>query len=111
MGDSGLGNGIVRGVAIENWSFGRYPFRMNATPTLDVPLEILDSARMTMEEMRLELAIALFNLDRLSMGKAAEFACLPVGTFQSHLASRQIGPHYGIDEAIEDARVLSALTP
>jgi predicted HTH domain antitoxin len=82
---------------------------MNATMTLEVPLEILESARMTMEEIRLELAIALFRLDRLSMGKAAEFACLPVGTFQDHLATRQIGPHYGVEDALEDAKALAAL--
>jgi len=82
---------------------------MNATMTLEVPLEILESARMTMEEIRLELAIALFRLDRLSMGKAAEFACLRVGTFQDHLATRQIGPHYGVEDALEDAKALAAL--
>ena len=83
---------------------------MNATMPLEVPLEILESARMTMEEIRLELAIALFRLDRLSMGKAAEFACLPVGTFQDHLATRQIGPHYGVEDALKDAKALAALT-
>jgi predicted HTH domain antitoxin len=83
---------------------------MNATIPLDVPVEILESTRMTLDELRLELAITLFRLDRLSMGKAAEFACLPVGAFQDHLARRRIGPHYGVEDAREDAEALAALT-
>ncbi|MBP6784620.1 MAG: UPF0175 family protein [Verrucomicrobiales bacterium] len=77
---------------------------------LEVPFEILESASMTIEEVRLELAIALFRLDRLSMGKAAEFACLPVRVFQSQLAARQIGPHYEVEDALEDAVALATLT-
>jgi predicted HTH domain antitoxin len=73
------------------------------------PEELLTSARMTLDDVRLELAITLFRLDRLSMGKSAEVAGLPVGTFQNHLAARQIGPHYDVADALADARTLAAL--
>lgn len=82
---------------------------MNATLSLDIPADALASARMSLEDVRLELAILLFRLDRLSLGKAAEFAQLPVGTFQNHLASRKIGPHYEVADALEDAAVLASL--
>ena len=82
---------------------------MNATLSLDIPAEALASARMTLEDIRLELAILLFRLDRLSLGKAAEFALLPVGVFQNHLASRKVGPHYDVADALEDAAVLASL--
>jgi predicted HTH domain antitoxin len=82
---------------------------MNATLSLDIPAETLASARMTLEDIRLELAILLFRLDRLSLGKAAEFALLPVGAFQNHLASRRVGPHYDVADALEDAAVLASL--
>ncbi len=82
---------------------------MNAAFTLNIPDEVLASARMTLDDIRLELAIALFRLDRLSMGKSAEFAGLSVGAFQSLLASRKIGPHYDAADALEDAEALAAL--
>lgn len=83
---------------------------MNATVPLDVPADVLASARMTLEDIRLELAIALFRLDRLSMGKAAEFACMPVAVFQSCLATRKLGPHYDAADALEDADTLAGLS-
>lgn len=82
---------------------------MNATLPLEIPRDLLASTRMTLDEVRVELSIALFRLDRLSMGKAAEFAGLPVGSFQSRLAARQIGPHYDVEDALEDGATLAAL--
>lgn len=82
---------------------------MNATLTLDIPADTLASARMTLEDLRLEMAIMLFRMERLSMGKAAEFARLPVGAFQNQLAARKIGPHYGTADAREDAEILASL--
>ena len=82
---------------------------MNSTLSLDIPADALASARMTLEDIRLELAILLFRLDRLSLGKAAEFALLPAGMFQNHLASRKVGPHYDVADALEDAATLAAL--
>ena len=82
---------------------------MNATFSLDIPAEALASARMTLDDVRLELAISLFRLDRLSLGKAAEFALMPVGVFQFHLASRKLDPHYDVADALEDAAVLASL--
>lgn len=84
---------------------------MTATLTLDLPEDVLQSARLTMEEARLELAIALFAAQRLAMGKAAEFAKLPVGQFQAMLAARHIGPHYDRHDALRDAATLAGLRP
>jgi predicted HTH domain antitoxin len=83
---------------------------MNAIVNLDISADALASARMSLEDLRLELAILLFQMDRLSLGKAAEFAFLPVGVFQSHLASRKLGPHYDVADALEDAAALASLS-
>lgn len=82
---------------------------MNASLSLDVPADMLQSARMTLEDVRLELAVALFRLERLSMGRAAEFAGLAVGDFQGCLAARRVGPHYGVSDALDDAATLATL--
>ena len=64
---------------------------------------------MTVQEAKLELAIALFSRERLSMGKAAELAGMPLGRFQLQLAARQIGPHYSVEDALEDSATLATL--
>jgi predicted HTH domain antitoxin len=75
---------------------------VSATLSLEIPRDVLESARMTVADAKLELAIALFVANRLSLGKAAELAGLPVAEFQMHLGTRHIGPHYNVEEARED---------
>jgi len=82
---------------------------MTATMSLEIPRDALESARMTAADAKLELAIALFAANRLSLGKAAELAGLPVGEFQMHLGTRHLRPHYGVDDAREDQETLAAL--
>jgi predicted HTH domain antitoxin len=81
---------------------------MSASTTIEIPADVLESARMTIQEAKLELAIALFSRSRLSMGKAAELAEMSVGSFQLQLGARQIGPHYSVEDAIADGAALAA---
>ena len=76
---------------------------------MEIPSDVLESARMTVPEAKLELAIALFATRRLSLGKAAELAVLPVAQFQLHLGARQLGPHYEVADAQEDRETLATL--
>lgn len=82
---------------------------MNGSLSLALPADLLQSARMTLDEVRLELAITLFRLEKLSMGRSAELAGLPVADFQGCLAARRIGPHYDEQDAMEDAAFLQQL--
>ena len=82
---------------------------MITTLSLDIPSDVLESARLTVREAKLELAIALFAGGRLSQGKAAELADLPAAEFQMHLGARRIGPHYDETDAREDAATLAGL--
>jgi len=79
------------------------------TLSMELPSDLLNSARLTVNEARLELAIALFANERLSMGQAAELAALPIGEFQLHLGARRIGPHYDASDARRDAATLAKL--
>ncbi|HEX4084460.1 MAG TPA: UPF0175 family protein [Chthoniobacteraceae bacterium] len=58
---------------------------MLATMSMEIPVDVLESARMTVGDAKLELAIALFSQGRLSMGKAAELAEMSVDRFQLQL--------------------------
>ncbi|MBE7503534.1 MAG: UPF0175 family protein [Verrucomicrobiales bacterium] len=82
---------------------------MSATLSLEIPREVLESARMTLADAKLELAITLFARNRLSLGKAAELAGLPVAEFQMHLGTRHLGPHYDAADAQEDHESLAAI--
>ncbi len=82
---------------------------MTDTYHLPLPADLLQSARMTLDEVRVELAVALFRLEKLSMGRAAELAGLPVADFMNMLALRRIGPHYDVDDALEDVAQLKKL--
>ena len=81
---------------------------MPAYTNMEIPADVLESARMTVLDAKLELAIALFSRGRLSMGKAAELAEMSVGRFQLQLGARQIGPHYTVEDALEDSAALAA---
>ncbi len=80
---------------------------MNRTMTLELPADVLLAARMTLEEVRTELAIALFRLERLSVGRAAELAGMPLGDFLTTLAARKLGPHMDAEDALKDAAMLA----
>jgi predicted HTH domain antitoxin len=56
--------------------------------TITVPNEFLLATRMTTEEIQLELAVSLFQQEKLSFGKARELAGLDFWTFQQILGSR-----------------------
>jgi len=82
---------------------------MSDSVTFELPKFVLDSARLTVPELKVELAVLLYQQRRLSIGKARELAGMTLWQFRQLLASRQIGPHYGIDEYREDVETLREL--
>ena len=79
------------------------------TITLEVPQDTLDAARLTVAELKLEIAIALYAQGRLSIGKARELADMPLWTFRQVLAARKIPPHLTATDVDADAATLQAL--
>ena len=82
---------------------------MNSMSTLEIPQDILDSARLTVEDIKVELAVSLYAQNRLSIGKARELAGMPLWEFRQLLASRRISPHYDADDLKEDITTLHEL--
>jgi predicted HTH domain antitoxin len=58
-----------------------YSSAMNGSITLEVPADVLNAAKMTVDELRVELAIHLFEQGRLSLGRAAQSADMKKGDF------------------------------
>ncbi len=73
---------------------------------MTIPDEILTAAHMSEPEIRRELALALFQQERLTLGQARSLAGMSHLEFQALLADRQIPIHYGVEEFREDLRNL-----
>ena len=82
---------------------------MAATISIEIPREIIHITRMTPQELRQELAIYLFQQDKLSFGKAKELADMTVWAFQQLLGSKGIPIHYDMDDYEEDLATLKEL--
>jgi len=76
---------------------------------LTIPDEILAAARMTEAELRQEVAILLYQREKLTLAQANRLAGLNRLQFQHLLASRQIPIHYDVAEFEEDLKVLRDL--
>lgn len=79
------------------------------TVTLEVPQDTLDSAHLSIAELKLEMAVTLYAQGRLSLGKARELADMPLWTFRQVLASREISPHITPDDVDADVETLKSL--
>ena len=82
---------------------------MSATVTIEIPREVIHATRMTSDELRRELAIYLFQQDKLSLGKAREMAGMTVWTFLQLLGSRDIPIHYDLEDYEADLATLREL--
>ncbi len=82
---------------------------MGIVRTLEVSQDILDSARLTLAELKVEMAVYLYTQGRLSIGKARELASIALWEFRQLLASRRIAPHYDELALSEDVATLRDL--
>lgn len=76
---------------------------------LEIAPEILDSARLTIDELKIEIAISLYVQRQLSIGKARELAGLSLWEFRQLLASRRISAYYDETDLEEDIAALREL--
>ena len=60
--------------------------------------EFLIAARMSEEELRQEIAVMLFERERVTLAQAARLAGQDLGRFQHLLATRDIEIHYDVPE-------------
>jgi len=74
--------------------------------SLVIPDEFLRSAHISEADLRLEIAILLFQQEKITLGTASEFAGLNQLEFQRILGSRKVSIHYGVEELNQDLRTL-----
>jgi predicted HTH domain antitoxin len=71
-----------------------------------IPDEILHAAHMSAGELRQEIAILLYQREKLTLGQASDLAKTSQLQFQFLVASRQIPVHYGMAEFEADLKTL-----
>ncbi len=81
---------------------------MGATRPVPITISdaVLSAAHITEPELQQELALTLFQQERLTLAQASRVAEMSQIAFQALLAERQIPIHYGVDEFREDLRAL-----
>ena len=82
---------------------------MSAVSVLEIPRDVLDSARLSVDDLKLELAVSLYAQRRLSVGKARELAGLSLWEFRQLLATRHIPVHYDVTDLHDDVATLKDL--
>lgn len=82
---------------------------MSATIAIEIPRDVIHATRMTPQELKRELAVSLFQRDKLSFGKAREMAGMTAWAFQQLLGSRGIPVHYDLEDYQEDLATLKEL--
>ena len=76
---------------------------------IEIPQEILDSARIKLPDLKIELALLLYSQHRLSIGKARELANMSLWEFRQLLASRKIPAHYDVSDLDDDIATLKSM--
>ena len=79
------------------------------TMTLTIPDDYVESARVSESELYVELAVRLFQMDRLTLAQAATLSRMGRVRFQQLLASRGISTHYDLKEFEDDLDTLRRL--
>ncbi len=79
---------------------------MNLAMSVIVSDEVLNTTRMTEIEMSQEIAVMLFQREKLTLAQASRFAGIHRVAFQHLLASRHIPVHYGVEDFQQDIQNL-----
>lgn len=77
--------------------------------SLIIPDEIVQATKMSDAELKQEIAIALFEKRKLTLGQCSQLTGMSQLQFQHLLASRQIPVHYDVAEFEKDLRTLQEL--
>ncbi|MBV9387012.1 MAG: UPF0175 family protein [Chroococcidiopsidaceae cyanobacterium CP_BM_ER_R8_30] len=70
--------------------------------------EFLQTAHISEAELKLEIAVLLFQQEKITLGAGSQFAGMNQLEFQRILGSRKIPIHYGLEEFRQDLRTLEA---
>ncbi|BAU10855.1 hypothetical protein LEP3755_13470 [Leptolyngbya sp. NIES-3755] len=76
--------------------------------SLVIPDEFLQTAQISETDLKLEIAILLFQQEKITLGTASQFAGMNQLEFQRILGSRKIPIHYDVEDFRQDLKTLEA---
>lgn len=82
---------------------------MSMANSVEIPQDILDSARMSIQDIKTEIAVSLYARGRLSSGKARELAGMSLWEFRQLISFRGISVHYDTNDLKDDLATLREL--
>ncbi|MGF1576476.1 MAG: UPF0175 family protein [Cyanophyceae cyanobacterium] len=74
--------------------------------SLVIPDEFLQTAHISAADLKLEIAILLFQQEKITLGTSSQFVGMNQLEFQRILGSRKIPIHYSIENFRQDLRTL-----
>lgn len=77
--------------------------------SVTIPDDVLEAAQMSEAELRQEIAVLLFERERLTLAQAAPLATMDRLRFHGLLGGRGISMHYDVAEFEEDLNTLREL--
>jgi predicted HTH domain antitoxin len=77
--------------------------------TITIPDETLKELKISAGEMLIDVAVYLYDKERLTLGQARKLAGLDILAFQKELASRNVYLKYNIDDLNADIKNLTRL--
>ncbi len=77
--------------------------------SITIPHEILKAAELSEDELKLELALLLYQQKKISSGQIRAWLGLTVLEFQHELALRNLTLNYDIDDLEADIKTLKSM--
>ncbi|WP_445632657.1 putative small protein [Nostoc sp. DSM 114161] len=74
-----------------------------------IPDDILGASNMTEDELKLEIAILLYQQGKISSGKVRAWTGITVVEFQHELAKRGLYTNYDVEDFQSDVRTLQSM--
>lgn len=71
---------------------------------ITIPDDVVKASQVSEAEMRLELAVALYQAQKVTLGQAAKVAALPQASFLQELGRRHVAVNYGVDDLAADLK-------
>jgi predicted HTH domain antitoxin len=79
---------------------------MGSTVSIPIPEEFIHATRLSPDELRVELALHLYEKKKISLGKGCELAEMDKAKFMQLLGSRDISMNYDVAEFERDVSAL-----
>jgi predicted HTH domain antitoxin len=77
--------------------------------TIEIPDRIMEKTGLSPESILLEVAIALFQRESVTLAQASQIAGIHQMQFQKELAKREISVHYDVEDFERDMETIKKM--